>query len=901
MTRDEWHRVKEIAAGALAENAAARASYLAVQCGEDSSLLAEVESLLTATAEAADLYEEPALLISGARVTLEAIGSLPPSDRAADALVTAEPAATLVGRRIGSYRIVSELGRGGMGAVFLAERDDDEYRQRVALKVAHRARSQAALRWFRAERQILASLEHPHIARLLDGGTTADGVPYLVMEYVEGKPIDDYCFASALTIDQRLKVFRQVCAAVEYAHRSLIVHRDLKPRNIVVANGQAKLLDFGIAKLLGDADHEDSPDDEPGANTAGIMTPEYASPEQIRGGPVTAATDVFALGVLLYRLLTNRSPYRVSASDPHAVAAAVCEQEATPPSAVADSRQARRRLAGDLDAIVLKAIQKAPAARYATVAQLIDDVDRHLSALPVAARPHAPLYRAGRFVVRHKLAVTAAALLLVTLIGGLGATLWQARRAEQQRARAERHFNDVRRLASSLIFEVHDGIENLPGSIATRQLLITRAVDYFDGLASQEQDNPALQRELASAYDKLAGVLGRPYASNLGDTQAALANYRKALAIREALARDSRDRQTQLDLWSSYYNVGAILRETADTEGALAFHGRAHEIVSGLLTAAADDPVLLKAAARTAVTRAHTFEQAGQVAAALASAREALSLDEGLLARDATNNLLRSDVATDHGRIGIALLRLGDPQTALQHMGQRVALAERLTAAEPANVAFRRGLSTARLQLGQALARNGDAAGAVREQLVALEVRRSLAAQNPDDRQAQVDLMFAHLELGQAFVRAGDLARAANELRAAVASCETLAQADPNYVFYQLSLASALTRLSSVLSASGRPDDGQRLAQRAVALMESSSRADPSDARLRFEIALAYEAIGNAAAASAQRETAVTWYERSLAEMERLRAAGTLAGGTMLGDEAAKMADIRLKIARART
>jgi tetratricopeptide (TPR) repeat protein len=574
---------------------------------------------------------------------------------------------------------------------------------------------------------------------------------------------------------------------------------------------------------------------------------------------------------------------------------------------VEDSRS-RRRLAGDLDAVVLKALRKEAGARYPTVARLDEDVDRHLKGQPLSAREHTWPYRTAKFAGRHTFGLAAAALLLLTLAGGFAATMWQARQADVQRARAERHFDEVRALASSLIFEIHDGIENLPGAIPTRQLLIERALGYFDSLAADEESNPALQRELASAYDKLADVLGRPYASNLGNSREALNSYRKALAIREKLAATSPDHQTQLDLWSSYYRVGNLLRETADTTGALAIHRRARDIITGLLRSAPDDPTLVNNAARTAVTMAHTFEQAGMIMESLESAREGLSLDERRLARNESNNAIRADVATGHGRVGIAHLRLGDPEAALEHLRQRVSLARRLVDADPGNVAFRRGFSTAQLQLGQALARAGDTSAAIREQQVSLDVRRALADQDPTDRQAQIDVMFANLEIGQTLTRSGDLTGAVEKLRAAVRYCETLTEADPDYVFYRLSLASASTRLSHVLNAQGLAREAAPLAQRAMELMESASGADPADVRLRFEMALAYEAIGDAVASGAQQPLPATltssparaWYQKSSDVMEQLRQDGTLPGGTLLGEETAKLAAIRQKmIARA--
>ncbi len=478
MTPERWAAIKSIFDEICSPGSENPAVLLDRLCQGDTEMRLEVTRLLDADRRAATFLDSPALQLSP------------------DVISPVTEITSMVGRRMGPYRIVREIGHGGMGTVYLAQRDDAEFDQRVALKVVREVRSERVLKWFRYERQILASLEHPNIARLLDGGTTEEGIPYLAMEYVEGMPIDEFCVDRNLSVDQRLALFRQVCAAVDFAHRRLVVHRDLKPRNILVADGTPKLLDFGIAKLLSPDSAEDSAHD----TRQRVLTPEYASPEQIRGEPIRPANDVFALGVLLYRLLTDRSPYGTPTPPPYELAKAVCEQEPALPSAVVDGRNLKRRLRGDLDTITMKALRKDAEGRYASAAQLAEDIDRHLTGRPIQARADVFTYRARKFVARNRYAVASAMAVAIALVGGLAATMWQARETELQRARAERRFDEVRRLANSLIFEVHDGIENLPGATPTRQLLVKRALDYFDSLAAEEQNDPALQRELATAY-----------------------------------------------------------------------------------------------------------------------------------------------------------------------------------------------------------------------------------------------------------------------------------------------------------------------------------------------------------------------------------------------------------------
>ena len=382
------------------------------------------------------------------------------------ALVAATTPEPRPGQRIGPYDIGEKVAQGGMGAVYRAIRADGHFQQQVALKLVRRGMdTEQVLRHFRNERQILASLAHPNIARLLDGGSTDDGRPYFVMEYIEGSPLDEYCETHKLSIASRLELFLVICSAVHYAHQRLVVHRDIKPGNILVtSDGQPKLLDFGIAKITAS---------QPVTGTmtaADMMTPEYASPEQLRGEPITTASDIYSLGLLLYYLLTGRCPHRSASRAPLEIARLLSE-EPEKPSVVAP-KPLRRRLAGDLDSIVLKALRKEPEQRYSSVEQFASDIRRHLEGSPVIARKGAASYHVFKFAKKHKAGIAAAALVFVTLAGGLAATAWEARVARAERARAERRFNDVRKLANSLLFQLHDLIEDLPGSTPARSFLV---------------------------------------------------------------------------------------------------------------------------------------------------------------------------------------------------------------------------------------------------------------------------------------------------------------------------------------------------------------------------------------------------------------------------------------------
>ena len=424
MEADDWKKIKKVLLEALGLDPRERAAYLE-RADLTAEALAEVESLLAFEAEAQDFM------------------SLPAGEFSADLISMTGPSAeALAGQRVGAYEIVSELGSGGMGAVYLARRADGKFEQRVAVKMLRREFNTERLRrTFNREKEILAALSHPNIARLLDAGTTDDGVPYLVMEYVDGEPIDRFCQSRMLPLNDRLKLFSKVCEAVAFAHRHLVVHRDLKPSNILVnEGGEPKLLDFGISKLL-DADEGAAGH----ATQLGALTPQYASPEQVRGEPVTTATDIYSLGVVLFNLLTENLPYHVAGKTAGEVLREITEGEPALPSEATLTPLTMSGLKGDLDNIILKALGKEPERRYQTVEQFSADVWRFVDGLPVLARRATLSYQASKFYGRNKASVWAAALIFLSLCAGLTAALWQAQAARRQ----ERMASEARRLAES--------------------------------------------------------------------------------------------------------------------------------------------------------------------------------------------------------------------------------------------------------------------------------------------------------------------------------------------------------------------------------------------------------------------------------------------------------------------
>ena len=548
MEAERWQRIDDLLQGALDCAPDRRGAFLENACGQDAALRSEVESLLEAYSRAGSLTAGPAF-DDGLRVL-----SQDQPEAATD---------SMLGRRIGPYQIIRLIGSGGMGAVYLAARVDGAFQKEVAVKVIRRGLdTDRIIRRFSSECQILASLDHPNITRVLDAGTTDDGLPYFVMEKMEGQPIDRFCQATGLDLNGRLRLFRTVCEAVQCAHRNLIVHCDIKPGNVLVtAEGVPKLLDFGIARLLRPPADDATRD---GATAAlYLMTPEYASPEQVRGEPVTTVSDVYSLGILLYQLLTGELPNRLLRRTPAEIERSICEQEPARPSLVAP-RAIGRCLRGDLDNIVLMAIRKDPRQRYGSVEQVSEDIRRYLEGLPVTARPETRGYRAAKFVRRHKASVAAAILIFFLLAGGIGATLWQAAVA--------RHERDAARLEQAKAARINAFLQEMVGYSA-----VTAGGPNHtsrDATVAEMLDDAAqrVETELADQPQVKAGML-----ATIGSTYMVQAKLDRAQRfLREAYDLDlklygSNSRQTA----SVMVPLGGLSYLRGDYAGADSWYGKA--------------------------------------------------------------------------------------------------------------------------------------------------------------------------------------------------------------------------------------------------------------------------------------------------------------------------------------
>ncbi|MBP7777437.1 MAG: protein kinase [Acidobacteria bacterium] len=539
MTPERWARVTELFDDVCQQPAETREAWLLGAC-DDGDVRGEVRAMLEAYDTDPGYLEQP---VDPAGAVRQAVAD------------------TLVGRRLGAYRLTRQIGHGGMGVVYEAQRDDQEFDRTAAVKILP-AWSAGFAERFRMERRVLAALDHPGIARLIDSGTTDDGIAWFVMEYVDGQPVTTWCAARQLPFAERIALVAGICDAVAYAHRHLVVHRDLKPANILVTgDGQPKLLDFGIATLLAE---------EGGASTGTTrtghqsFTPEFASPEQIRGERVTTASDVYSLGVLLYLVLTGRHPYALQGLSPLEVMHTVCEIDPPAPSSVAPS-DSGRALAGDLDAVVGKALRKLPGERYASVAELAVDLRAWGSGHPVMAAPASVGYRARRFIGRHRMAVAAAVAVVLAISAGGVATAWQARIAQTERDKAQNRFRQVQEFSRSLLFEVHGALIPVPGATEARRLLLDRAVQFLDGLAADAGDDDQVKLELSSGYQQLANVQGNQLSENVGDSAAAVVSLQKAMGLAdEVRARQPEAIEPLLRAVRAASDLAAVLTARAD-------------------------------------------------------------------------------------------------------------------------------------------------------------------------------------------------------------------------------------------------------------------------------------------------------------------------------------------------
>jgi len=746
---------------------------------------------------------------------------------------------------VGPYVLDRLLGRGGMGAVYLAHRADGQFEQKVAIKLIDLPLATDLFRErFRKERQILAGLQHPYIARLLDGGVTQNGDLFLVMEYVDGLPIHRFCDERHLSPHQRLTLFMRVCEAVQFAHQHFIVHRDLKPDNLLVAqDGTPRLLDFGTAKLL-------SPSaGEPGGQLTRegfqSFTPQFASPEQVLGNPITTASDTYSLGVLLYVLLTGMPPYELKQITTAEMLRVICEE---PPHRPSHAAGAERRLDSDLDAILLKALRKEPQERYVTVEQLSGDVGAYLDGRPVAARQGTLRYRATKFIRRNWFSLAAAALLAVTLVAGVVGVAWQAKVANEERHKADARSVDLRQLSNSLMSELNEAIKQLPGSTGAQKLLVTRVLEHLDRMASDANGDRLTQLDLIDAYTKLGEIQGNPYSQNLGDPAGGLVSLDKAISLASRLAPEgSKDREALHALASAHGARSAILFGTGRTHDAIVSARSAIRIADWLVASPDATPALICEAASVYNTLGDELGQGGP--ASLNYLADAL----GTYRNDA--RLAHRALSLDPGSVeavrilGIAQLKIGeieletDPSQALKSFQTILQWTDALPKTEQNSLQMVRGRASLLENEAVALVQLQEFSRSIEIFHEAARIDQRLAAGDPQDWRALADLEDINNQEAAAFEAAADpaLAVVPSERRRNLAAAEKLliqvvsmmdraVKRDPGNEGWKAIQADAQVRLGtiqSILRSSGAPGELARTGIASFRLLTKRDQASP--------------------------------------------------------------------------
>jgi tetratricopeptide (TPR) repeat protein len=724
MTPQRWSRIEELFEAASGLTGEARTALLDRECAADAGLREEIERML-----GADSAASPAI-----RQAVAAGRTLVQEHAAAGV--------SAIGRRFGAYRVTAVLGYGGMGAVYLAVRDDQVYTNEVAIKALRHdfVEGPQARQRFRQERQILAGLSHPNIARLLDGGE--DPAPYLVMERIEGIPITRYC--EGRSVEERLTLFLGVCDAVQYAHSHLVVHRDLKPSNILVtAGGVPKLLDFGIAKLL--------PLGDPGEMAAGItqtgarlFTPEYASPEQVRGLPISTASDIYSLGAVLYQLLADVPPHQLERMSPGQMEDTITTTQPLRPSLAAPSAR-RHRLAGDLDNIVLMALRKEPELRYSAAEALAEDIRRHLSGRPVLARAATMKYRTAKFLRRHALAVTAACLIAASLVLGMAVALYEARLARHR-------YRDVRQLTNRFLFDFDDSIKNLPGATHSRELVVQTGLMYLDRLYNDSGGDVDLLAEMAAAYSKIGDVQGNPSMPSLGRSDDALASYARSRELwQKVVAARPNDAKALRSLAQVHFVTGDLLRVTGKSlesgrmfaEGAIA--------ATAALRGSPNDPDFIFVAAGAWLRAGDYHMVVNMLEMAREDFRHSLDLYQRAESLAPQPRFLNA-VAIALSRAGLVASATDRLADARSYHDRSLAIRQQLADSNPNVQGYQRGLA-AELLLAGAIFSSSQSLNLNEPEIAigyfrrGMAIQQSLANADAADRTNQADLMIDNMRL----------------------------------------------------------------------------------------------------------------------------------------------------------
>jgi serine/threonine protein kinase len=823
---EEWRRIEEIFLAAADKDGPSRARYLDEACAGDATVRTEVESLLAAEAEG---RTEITSLIRGSLVSLVS-GPGEESGGYRASQVFSPDRGAVKGQVIGEWLLAEEIGRGGMGTVYRAKRGNGEFSIDAAVKILSRGvNSQVLLDRFRRERQILARLEHPNIARLLDGGKTAAGQPYLVMEYVAGMPLTRYCDERQLSVRERVALFRRVCDAVSCAHRNLVIHRDLKPDNILVTgDGVPKLLDFGIAKLL-----------EPGTGDSGdltmtaerVGTPAWCSPEQISGDHIGVATDVYSLGVVLFRLLTGYRPYQADSVTWENATAVICQRAplraseavTSKPGSEAEAQAVarqrgtvpevlRRQLSGDPDNILAYALRKEPDRRYRSVDQFSEELQRYLEGRPVMAAGDTVLYLAGKFIRRHKAAVGAAAILTFLLCISTVVAVWQARRLSVR-------LTEDRKLATSLLFDLHDNISRLPGSLPAREALLRKSLDYLNGLERDAGEDRETRRSLALAGERFANLLG-----TLGRSADAVSTWQTARLTREALAeQDPSDVTAQYNLARNYLGGALIVSRARRVEEMQGLNSRALRIAETLAAGMPGKREYQVLLAESWASVANALNIAGKPDEATAALRKAVPIREKLAA-DRADIKAQHELATVRYYLGILQTRANRFTPAMKDLDEALRLQTSLPPTPGEEALLRYEIASTHhfegIVLGE-LGKYDEALGHFRE---AIALRERALQEDEHDARTRSMLAGNYSERSWVLLNKGERQQALASMQHAIGLLQPLLALDTKDVPGRVSMATFQSRLATILAANHREQEAAEAWRHAVRFYDDLRR-----------------------------------------------------------------------------